>query len=60
MPVSTLKRKSLVICYHLVREICTTGVMRVAWDRAKTNLAEVLTKLMPDSKKKYICGKFMR
>ena len=34
--------------------------MRVASDSFKTNLVDVLTKLMPASKKKDICGKFMR
>ena len=60
MPASTLKKKHLAICYHLVRELCAANVIRVAWENGQTNLADVLTKLMPASKKKEICGKFMR
>ena len=52
MPASTLKKKHLAICYHLVRELCAVGVIRVAWESGKTNLADVLKNLMPDSKKK--------
>ena len=60
MPASKMKKKHLEIFYHIVREVCATGVIRVAWEIGKTNLADVVTKSMPDSKQNYIFGKFMR
>ena len=60
MPASTLKKKRLAICYNLMRELCTSYVKKIAWESGKTNLTEVLTNLMPVSKKKEIYGKFMR
>ena len=55
-----LNKKHISICYHIARELCTAEVMRVEWWSGKTNLADVLTKLMPDSNKNDTCGKFMR
>ena len=60
MPTSILNKKNLAICYQLVREFCAVGVTRVAWGSGRTNLAGVLTKLLPASKKREICGKFIR
>ena len=60
IPASTLKKKHPSICYLPMKEICTSGVMRVKWGSDNTNLADVLTKLMVVSKKNNICGKFMR
>ena len=60
MPASTLKKKNLSMCYHLVRELCVARVIRVAWESDKANLLDMLPKLMPFSNKKNICGKFMR
>ena len=59
MTASTSKKKKIAICYHLVRELYVGSVMRVEWDIGKANLSGVLKKLMPDTKKQYICGKLM-
>ena len=59
-PASTVKKKHLLICYHLVREQVAALVLRVAKEDGKTNLADVLTKLMPGTKKRELCGRFLR
>jgi spore germination protein GerM len=46
-PESVLKKKHNVICYHLVREAIASGVIRVAREDTKTNMADLLTKLLP-------------
>jgi len=49
---STLKKKHLSICYHLVREAAAAQILRVAWEDGKTMLADVLTKLMAGTSKR--------
>ena len=52
-PDSTIKKKHNAIAYHKVREAVATGVIRVAWESLKTNLADMLTKPLstPDLQK---------
>jgi hypothetical protein len=56
IPESTLKKKHLSICYHLVREAAAAMIIRVGWERGTSNLADILTKLMPGSKKRELAG----
>ena len=47
VPSSMLKKKHNYICYHKVnkvRESIAAGIMRVAKEPTKTNLADILTK----------------
>ena len=53
-------KKHIYICYHLVRELSMSDAIRVARDSVNTNLVDVLTKSMTASKKRDICGKFMK
>ena len=46
-PESQLKKKSNAIAYHKTRESIAAGTIRVAKEDGKTNLSDVLTKLMP-------------
>jgi hypothetical protein len=46
-PESTLKKKHNAIAYHRVREAVAAGIVRIAWEDGRFNLADVLTKLMP-------------
>ena len=32
-PESSLKKKSLDICYHIIREAIASGVIRVVWEK---------------------------
>ena len=47
IPESTLKKKHNAICFHMVREACAAGVLRVAWEPTGWNLADALTKVHP-------------
>eukprot|EP00978_Attheya_sp_CCMP212_P014362 scaffold36512_cov59-Attheya_sp.AAC.8 len=60
IPTSTaIKKKHLSICYHLVRSYCAAGGMRVTKENGKTNLSDILTKLMPGSQKRRLAGMFL-
>ena len=47
LPESTLKKKYNAIAYHCTREAIAAGLLRIAWEDGNTNLADLLTKLMP-------------
>ena len=59
VPTSTLKKKHLAIYYDLALELCASGTLWIAFEFSKTNLADLLTKLMPGTTKRVLCGKFM-
>ena len=46
-PESTLKKKHNSIAYHRTREAVAAGIVRIAWEDGRFNLADILTKLMP-------------
>lgn len=46
-PESTLKKHHNSIAYHLCREAIASGTVRVAKEDGRTNLMDVLTKLLP-------------
>lgn len=46
-PESTLKKKHNAIAYHRVREAQAANIVRVAWESTETNLADLLTKILP-------------
>jgi hypothetical protein len=58
-PESTLNKKSLSICYHGVREAVAAGVIRVAWENTRTNLADLLTKALPRVRREELMDCFM-
>jgi hypothetical protein len=47
LPESTLKKKHVAICYHRIREACAMDMIRIAKEGTKTNLADLLTKILP-------------
>jgi hypothetical protein len=51
-PESSLKRKHNAIAYHRVREAVAQGVVRIAKEDGKTNLADILTKPLPGPRMK--------
>ena len=56
-PESTLKKKHAAINFHRVREAIAAGTIRVAKEGTKSNLADILTKLMPGTKmKELLCN----
>jgi hypothetical protein len=58
-PESTLKKKHNAIAYHRTREAVAAGTIRVTKEDGKTNLADVLTKPLPQATKELLCDKFM-
>ena len=59
-PESVLTKKHNVICFHKVRECYVAGIIRVGWVDAKSNPADLFTKVLPAVKRgsmvKFICG----
>ena len=49
-PQSTLKKKHNSIAYHRTREAIAAGTVRVANEDGETNLADLLTKLLPGTR----------
>ncbi len=58
-PVSTLKKKHNAIAYHRTREAVAAGTIRVTKEDGKTNLADVLTKPLPQVTRDFLCDRFM-
>lgn len=58
-PESTLKKKHNAIAYHRSREAVAAGTIRVTKEDGKTNLADVLTKPLPQVTRELLCDKFM-
>ena len=58
-PESTLKKKHNSIAYHRTREAVAAGTIRVTKEDGKTNLADVLTKPLPQVTKEFLCDRFM-
>jgi hypothetical protein len=59
LPESTLTKKHNSIAYHRTREAVAAETIRVTKEDGKTNLADVLTKLLPQVTKEFLCDKFM-
>lgn len=49
-PESVLKKKHNAIAYHRTREAIAAGIVRLAWEDGRFNIADVLTKLLPGPK----------
>ncbi len=58
-PESTLKKKHNAIVYHRTREAVAAGTIRVTKEDGKTNLADVLTKPLPQVTRDFLCDRFM-
>jgi len=50
-PKSALKKKHVAIAYHRVREAQAAGIVEIAYEPTKTNLADILTKPLPGPQK---------
>ena len=49
-PETTIKKRHNAISYHRTREAVAAGIIRIAWEDGRFNLADVLTKLLPGPK----------
>ena len=57
-PDSTLKMKHTSICYHRAREAVAAHTMRVAKEGTATNLADLFTKPLTDSRRVFLLDRF--
>ena len=55
---STLKKKHTSICYHQPREAVAACTMRVAKEGSATNLANLFTKPLTDSRRAFLLDRF--
>jgi len=55
-PESTLKKRHNAIAYHRAREAQAANIIRVAWESGDTQIADLLTKLMPGPRLKELIG----
>jgi hypothetical protein len=46
-PESMLKKRHNAIAYHWCQEAQAAGIIRIAFEQGKTNIADLFTKLMP-------------
>ena len=58
IPDSTLKKKRTSICYHWAREAVATCMMQVAKEGTATNLADLFTKPLTDSRRVFLLDRF--
>jgi hypothetical protein len=59
IPESTLKKKHNLIAYHRMREAVAAETICMTKEDGATNLADVLTKLLPQATKDFLCDWFM-
>jgi len=59
LPESVLKKKSNSIAYHYVRSKCAEDILRITYEKTKTNLAGILTKVQVGATKKAFRDKIM-
>ena len=55
---STLKKKHTSICHHRAREAVAACMMRVAKEGTATNLADLFTKPLTDSRRAFLLDRF--
>ena len=58
-PESTLKKKHKSIAYHFVREGVARGEWIITYVKSKDNLADILTKTLPQPAREVLLRKFM-
>ena len=58
-PESTLKKKHNSIAYHFVREGVARGEWIITYVKSKDNLADILTKTLPQPAREFLLRKFM-
>jgi hypothetical protein len=58
-PESTVKKKHNATAYHRVQEAIAAGTIRLAKEEGLTNLADILTKLMPGPRLKALISRIL-
>jgi hypothetical protein len=55
-PELVLKKRHNAIAYHRAHEAQAAGMICIAWEDGETNIADLLTKLMPGPRLKELIG----
>jgi hypothetical protein len=55
-PESVLKKKHNAIAYHRTREACASKIVSIAKEDGTTNIADLLTKLLPGPRLRKMCS----
>jgi hypothetical protein len=55
---STLNKKHSAIAYHFTRWNVAAGVIKVAWVRTDKNIADAMTKRLPEGQREYLYGEW--
>ena len=58
IPDSTLKKKHTSNCYHWAREVVAAHTVQVAKEGTVTNLADLFTKQLTDSRRAFLLDRF--
>ncbi|KAL7575866.1 hypothetical protein ACA910_003182 [Epithemia clementina (nom. ined.)] len=58
-PESTLKKKHNAIAYHRTREAQAAGIVRIVWEEGETNLADILKKVLPGPRLRFLTQQIM-
>jgi hypothetical protein len=58
-PELTLKKKHNVINYHQCREAIAAGHIQVAWINGTNNLADALTKVTVEERRRYLFSRIL-
>ena len=58
-PESPLKKKHCSVAYHKARECIAAGIIRIAKENGKTNIADILTKLVTGVVLRFLVGSCM-
>ena len=58
-PDSPLKKKANAIAYHKAREAIASKIIRIAKEDGETNLADLLTKLLPGPRLRELAGRVL-
>ena len=58
-PTSTLTKRHHALNYHVCREACAAGIMRVGKEDGATNVADLLTKQLDASRRRDLLWSFM-
>ena len=59
IPSSVLNKKMHGISYHYCREAVAAGILRIAKEDTRTNLADLFTKVLSKARREYLIDKFV-
>jgi len=59
LPESTLSKKHNAINYHVVCEAAAAGILRFGKEDGETNIADLLTKILPVLRRKLLLGSIL-